>query len=201
MSRLTTVLVTGVALAAAIIPGSDSRPGSGAAPDLEDAQKLIFFGVLERLFVEGAESKDVDRILTVEPGTTRYAHFVYGCPVCMPVIDALRVYRARPLFYGRKGDSDTFGPGWDAAMKERLWSQDLEVRLGAIHDFVQRAIDARLDSQRPTPGEREHTRLVLEELKAKGLELLRASQAAGQAGAMAGASTCAACAGAADGAR
>ena len=77
----------------------------------DEFDRMIFYAVLEGLYEDGVSNEAVDIVLLKDPTSGSYAHFVYGCPICAPTIDAFRMYRARPQFYSRKGITDTYGTG------------------------------------------------------------------------------------------
>lgn len=96
-------------------------------------RKLVFFSVLEGLYEAGLPDEAVDRVLAADPKTGLPLSFLKGCPVCQPVYDAFKTYRARPAMWGLGRD---FGPGASAAVVAALTNEsDLE-RTAAIGDFV-----------------------------------------------------------------
>jgi hypothetical protein len=173
--------------------------GATPAGRVPGYHETIFFAVLENLYVEGVATEDVDLVLAKDPQSGRLEHFVYACPICVPVIDAFLAYRKRPPFYGRKSESDTFGEGWDAAAKAKLKSPHIDDRLEVLNDFVERSLKNKLDSLRLTPEEQKEWQKALAEMREKGMALLKAAQARGEAGAMAQAKGCPSCDGANDG--
>ena len=152
-------------------PGDD--PISAAAR--LDESGMVFFAVLEGLYLDGVPNEAVDRILLCDPESGRYLHFVYGCPICTPALDALRTYRNRAPFYSRKAYLDTLGPGLSPATMEALGSEDIQVRLSAIEGLVKRWISRRLDGMRLTPEERAQWTLDLELGRKIGMSALSSS--------------------------
>ena len=60
--------------------------------------------------------------LATDPTTGAYVNFVPGCPLCLPTIDALQLYRGRPKFHGLKVECDSFGDGLPASERAALRS-------------------------------------------------------------------------------
>ena len=111
MRRLAAFAVVTI-FAISIAAGAVTRPEAAYSPET-DLQPMVFFAVLEGLYVDGVSNEAVDVLLRREDrgnGAEQYMHFIYGCPICLPAQDALRVYRQRvPLSY--KGSPDTLGEG------------------------------------------------------------------------------------------
>ena len=158
----------------------------------KDLQQLIFHSVLEGLYSDGVGNDDVDIILRRDP-EQGYVHFIYGCPICMPAIDALLVYRGRAKFYARKKESDTFGDGLDKFTRERLRSREDKERLDAINGMVTRWVERRMKMMRLEPGERKAWEELVAQGRKKGMEALRSMQKVNQAGAHQKLSNCAIC--------
>jgi hypothetical protein len=155
-------------------------PGKPRIIDPGSCTQLVFFAVLEGLYEDGVSTDDVDRILAVDPRTKQprlEEHFVYACPLCMPVFDAMVLYRSRPRFHGRKDSADTFGPGLESALKKKLDSVQKADQLEAIQTLVNRWVGRRLDSMRLTKDEREQWTAVIEEGRQKGMAFIQAVQA------------------------
>jgi len=168
-----------------------ARGGSdGLSPD--EAHRTVFFAVLEGLYLDGASNEDVDRILA---GGDTPELFVYGCPICMPALDAFRVYRGRARLSTRK-DGDTFGPGLPEELRARLAGEAFSTRWEALRDLLRRYVARRLDTLRLTRAEREAYAAVLEEMRKKGMAVLQSYEAAGRAGALGELDRCALCDGA-----
>ncbi|MEE8105366.1 MAG: hypothetical protein V3T86_07515 [Planctomycetota bacterium] len=182
----TLVLALGLAYAG----GSKRKKYDSWNPSM---QQMMFHAVLEGLYTDGVGNDDVDRIL--EKDDNGYTNFVYGCPICMPALDALRVYRARPKFYSRKGDPDTFGKGLDEATRKRLAGRPAD-RLAAIETLTKRWVNRRLKSMRLTESEQRDWRQRITEGRKRGMQLLNESRRNGQAGAYEQRKGCALCDGA-----
>jgi hypothetical protein len=153
----------------------------------------LFYAVLEGLYDEGVGNDDIDILLREDPATKAPMHFVGGCPLCNPAIDALRLYRGRPRFHGLKSDSDTFGPGLSAPEREALRNADIVVRLRVLHDLVERSLQRKLSSMRLTKDERTAWHQALVEMREKGGALFGQACERGAAGGLGAAKGCAVC--------
>ena len=188
-----TLTIAATALFASLLPLPHPQAQDPEPPGRPGGPATIFYAVLEGLYDEGVSTEDVDILLHQDPATRQYSYFVYGCPLCMPAIDALQLYRGRPKFYGRKEACDTFGTGLPAKEREALRGNDVPARLRVLHDFIERCMKRKLASLRLNKAESEKWQLVLEEMREKGGALLKEEQAHGRAGALAGAKGCAVC--------
>jgi len=157
----------------------------------------IFYAVLEGLYADGVDNGTVDRILAADDGEWR--HFVYGCPTCIYVLEAFRHYRARPDFVSFKHGGNTWGNGLSDAEKQAFASEDLKVRLEALHELVENWLDRRMDLLRLRDQERREWQSQLNERSKKGMALLRSFQEAGRMQAW-GDAECPSCEGAVSGA-
>lgn len=179
------VFALGLILAASPQQAESPVPGA-AAPKVEErwwfnrpSGQLIFFAVLEGLYLDGVPSEVVDLIappagqgwppempMSEAPGKSQFNsdHFVYSCPLCHPAFEAFRLYRERRPFYGQKGRSlDTFGEGQlDGEMLDRLRSSNADKRRQAIQSLIQGWIERRLSAMRLTAEQR---KALLEELE------------------------------------
>ncbi len=138
----------------------------------EELRQPIFFAVLEGLYRDGVSSEIVDKLLEIDPITKYPANFVWSCPICFPVIDALDVYRARPKFRGRKVDADTFGEGLSPTITEAILHGDVLVRQQMIKTLVEGWIRVALDARRLTPEERKRFQGLMAEGRKQGMEYL-----------------------------
>lgn len=120
-------------------------------PELD---RELFFAILEGLYRDGVANDVVESMLR-EDAAGQLVHFVWQCPICMPTLDALRVYRARAGFAGRKVHVDTFGRGLGDELRARLLAGDLETRDEAIQEVTRRWIAEHMDHRRLTPEERD----------------------------------------------
>lgn len=159
--------------AVAVVPAPLDRGARGTSTPL-DLDREIFFAVLEGLYVDGVSSEAVDALLAAEDGQP--LHFVPGCPICMPAVDALRVYRARVPFSSKKELRDTFGPGLSEAETAALASSDRRERLATIGGLVERWIARRLEAGRPTPEERAAWEADLRFRREQGMAMLQGAQ-------------------------
>ena len=161
------LLVLLATLAAVATSGPDRPDGMDAG----EKHNMIFFAVLEGLYRDGASNDAVDAILRkTEKG---YVHFVYGCPICTPTLDALLVYRARAKFTPKKNlYGDTLGPGLTDATAKRLQSEDPKERLDVVHGLIAKWVRARLRLMRLTEQEQRHWQQLLEEGRKRGMSAL-----------------------------
>lgn len=189
----TRFLLAALVLAAGALPAKEDPPGLA----LDAYHRTVFFAVLEGLYQDGVSSEDVDLVLREDPATGLAMHFVPGCPLCNPALDAFRVYRARPAFVSVKADADTFGCGLGERLRAALRSGEMAERLGAVQELIERWLRARLDAMRLTPAERSAYRNAIEDRSKKGMALLLERQGSGTAGAFAAAKGCAVCDGSA----
>jgi len=158
--------------------------------------RALFFAVFEGLYEDGVSSADLDRILLPEKGTTKPMHFIYGCPVCMPVMDALVAYRNRPDLPYKGVTDNTFGRGLDPKMSAALASDDFKTRATAIHSLIERWVERRLELTRATKQEREAWAKAISAMKKTGEEFLAEQINSGQAGPRTASKECAVCNGA-----
>lgn len=122
--------------------------------------QMVFFAVLEGLYSQGVSDEVVESIVGAkcDPEDTEKMQervkrsFVVDCPLCQPTFEAFVVYQSRPRFSDGSGAS-TFGEGFEAAMKERLLSQNLQTRLKALKDFVQASISKKLATTDMSEGD------------------------------------------------
>ncbi len=165
---------------------------------LPSDRSVLFHAVVDGLYHEGVANEDVDAMLQRDATTGGLRFFVTACPLCLPTIDALQLYRGRPSFHGLKMATDTFGDGLPAAEQEALRKGDDKAKLAVMHDFVERCVQRKMASLRLTAEERKEWRLMLTEMAAKGGEMLKYERQAGTAGALSGSTDCAVCDGMAD---
>ncbi|MBI2190780.1 MAG: hypothetical protein HYU36_02195 [Planctomycetes bacterium] len=175
-------------------------PSREAEENFEDAHRFIFYSVLEGCFEDGLSTEDVSQIL-LRREKESYFHFIYACPVCLPTIHALEVYRSRPdHFYGVKGGASTFGSGLTPDLKRQLYSGAPADRLVAINSLVQRWTARRMSLLALSDEQRGQLQKAFEEMRKKGMETLKSFKAGGTASyyapAFATIEECAACNGA-----
>jgi hypothetical protein len=170
-----------------------ATPGQGRPDAIDQAEmhKTVFFAVLEGLYRDGVSNDAVDAILRkTEKG---YVHFVYGCPLCVPTLDALLVYRARAKFSPKKAlYGDTLGAGLPEASVRRLHSEVPKERLDVIHGLIGKWVGSRLRLMRLDKDERQAWTILLEEGRKRGMSLVGADPS------FVGSERCAVCDGAND---
>lgn len=145
--------------------------------------RLIFYAVLEGLYEDGVSTKDARCILGETKGPLSATNFVPGCPVCIPAVEALRVYVGRLPFKSYKTKPDTFGKGLDAATKARLRSPEVRQRFDSVQQLVSRWIERRLTAMRLTSEERDLYRRDFEFGRKIGMSTLAAMRALSTRGA------------------
>ena len=193
--RVTIVALLSLLVGLAIARDRPAKP-SAFSPE----HREIFYAVLEGLYEDGVSDEVVDRILKVTPGTTQPMHFVYGCPICDPALDAFRAYRARGEWH-YKNAGNTFGPGLNRETRAALGSEKFADRFQAVQRLIKRWVGARLDKLRLTKDERVQWNGKIEALAQKGNALLESMRTAGTAGGLGEMKACAICNGAVEGSR
>ena len=154
-------------------PVEEERGGTQGSFYTDVYEQGIFFAVLEGLYVDGVGNDVVDRLTEVDEVTGYPAHFVYACPICMPALNAMKLYRGRPVFTGSKTGANAFGPGLPDELRARLLGDDDLVRHGAIRELVETWVSRRLESMRLTDDERDDWADAIAGRSEKGMELLR----------------------------
>jgi len=160
-----------------------------------EQHRAVFFAVLEGLYEDGVSDEDVDRILRVDPATKAPRHFVPGCPLCNPALDAFRAYRSRGDWHYKSG-GNTFGPGLDESTRRALASEKLGDRFAAVQGLIQRWVSARVRLMRLTNAERKQWNLAIAEMARKGNEILGSMRTFGTAGELGTMKACPICSGA-----
>jgi hypothetical protein len=180
-------------------PPAAASPGGHleAWPD-DVAGRLVFFAVLEGLFLDGVQDAVVAAVLderpeenavdvaTSDPRAAWHARldrtlFVPGCQLCAPVHAAFSTYRARGSF-GLKPPSgpgrtrDAFGGGLPEDVAGRLTHADRAVRVAALQTVVARWVDEALDRRCVPAHERAALALWMRDARERGMEQLRAMQ-------------------------
>jgi hypothetical protein len=177
-----------------VAPGGEHCRAAADArsPDL---RRELFFAVLEGLYEDGVENDVVDALLQPDPETGSPMSFVWGCPICMPSFDALRLYRARPRLTD-KLERDTFGPGLAPVVRERLLSSSFEERQRALEPLVRSWVERRMARLRLDDAERAIWRREIETRAKDGMGQLAMARERGWAGALGRVGECALCRGA-----
>lgn len=191
-------LVCLFAFCLAACAGAPAAPSAAAGDESPAARRLrydreIFGAVLAGLYRDGVANEVVDAVTTIDGATRWPAHFVYACPICMPVFDAFRAYRARPAFFGDKQQRDTFGPGLSAAETAALGGADPKAVQAALQTLVQRWLVERQHELRLSPGERAEWADEMERRRLKGTEYLTVYRQQGLGGNFAWMEACPLC--------
>ena len=163
--------------------------------DFDTYHRDLFFAVLQGLYRDGVQDEAIEGFL-VKNDAGGYALFVKACPICMPALDAFRLYAGRPEFHGLKDPSDTFGEGISPELLAAATGKDMKARFEVLHDLVKRWVADYLDSQRLNPEEREAWRHAMEVGRKKGMSFLENQSVAGVNASF---KACALCDGASDG--
>src|SRR6185369_275861 len=142
MTILKTLIVCVFAIAISSLSASEEGPDRLWTQD--PVGQLVFFSVLEGLYVDGVSNEDVDRILAVDElkQPNLREHFVINacascsCPICHPAAEALLTYRGRPALIQQIGagpqKSDTFGKGLEKELSKQLTSDQKKEGLAGI---------------------------------------------------------------------
>jgi hypothetical protein len=163
--------------------GGDACRQAAAAASVPSAPKpsfdqFLFFATLQGLCEDSIPAAAVDAALEQDE-KERYVNFVYGCPVCHPVLEGFRAYAMRPQFlYSRKGPNGLLGGGADeasSALAARLAGADRADRGAALHGLVERWTKRHMDRLRLTEEERAQWRQSFAEGRKKGMGRLESS--------------------------
>lgn len=178
MLKALTIVFAGVLVV--VVVGAFGGHADVAEPNVRE---LVFFAVLEGLYTDGVQNDAVERIIMrKEKGPNPYIHFVYGCPICAPAVNAFLVYRERRDFYGWKRFHDTFGSGLPEPVRAKLLSEDGKQRLDAIHGLIRRWVDKRLNLMNLDRVQRGRWNDALEKARKEGMMVLESSRRAGRGG-------------------
>ena len=158
------------------LPGEEPSASVPFKGPSQPPEQMIFFAVLEGLYLDGVSTESASSLAALDPESGIPLNFVYNCPLCMPALNAFRVYLERPDFLGNKAGSNTFGEGLDAWTFERVFSGDREARLDALHALVQGWVEIRLGSLGLTHGQRTAWGRQLSDMREKGNALLAVYQ-------------------------
>lgn len=139
-------------------------------------RKLIFFAVLEGLYLDGVSTDVAAVFAKIDDVASLPDHFVYNCPLCMPTLDAIRLYLARPAFFADKQRSDTFGKGLTTQQQRMVLEGDHKDRMTVLESLVGRWIGQRLDSLGLSPQERLDTEMKIGMMRKKGMSALHSFQ-------------------------
>lgn len=140
-------------------------------------RRFIFFAVLEGLFEDGVPNKLVERVLEAD-AKGAYVNFVYGCPICMPAVEAFRAFATRwdTFYYAQKGESYFHGPSVPDDIAKVLDDSDAAKRRAGLQKLIERHVKRRMDLLHLDEGERKAWRAAIEGGRKKGMELLQAQK-------------------------
>lgn len=141
-----------------------------------EVKQWLFFAVLEGLYRDGVSTEVARSIATIDEESGFPVNFVYGCPICIPVLDAVRLYLHRPGFYRDKRDRDTFGPGLDGAARESLLSIDAVERRQLLQQLIDRWVAEHLTRSSFDEADLAALQQLLREMRKKGMAMLRQYQ-------------------------
>jgi len=157
----------------------------------------LFHAVLEGLYHDGVSNAVVDALLVNDAQSGYPVNFVWACPVCMPALNALRVYRARPLFTGEKLPRDTFGKGLAPELERQLTSPDDYERQIALRALIEGWIERRMQMLRLDEHERAEWTAELRRRRDIGTKYLAGYRGSGMSASCAMMKECPSCEGAA----
>ncbi len=140
--------------------------------------QFMFFATIEGAYLDGLSSNDVSRVLmATEKGA--YLHFIYACPLCMPVVNGLRAYHERPPLSGYKkmrsyqANEKTIGNGLSPDERKQLASDDVKDRLKVVNGLVKRWVEHRLAQMNLSPEGKEKWKKRLESARQEGEMMLK----------------------------
>lgn len=142
-----------------------------AATAYDDRFRFLYFATIEGAHVDGLTDAEADRILLRDGDKGAHQHFIYACPICMPVLNGLIAYRARPEFFGYK-DGRTMGKGLPQELRLQLASDDIAVRLKAVNSLLARWVEQRLQMLNLTPEQRTAWDKRFEDGRKEGMAML-----------------------------
>ncbi len=163
-------VVIGVPPAAAelTVAGGETVHAPRLPKNHEEVRQAIFFAVLEGLYNDGVDTETAKLLSAVDKETGAPRYFVYSCPICMPALDAVRLYAGRPGFYGSKSGKDTFGKGLSEVTRAQLAMDDPQVRIATFQALILGWMHEYMENMRLTPDEHEHWARWLSDLREKG---------------------------------
>ena len=142
--------------------------------------RFLFFATFEGLCEDSIPEAAVAAALE-QDAKGHYVNFVYGCPVCLPVIEGFRAYALRSKIQCNRKGPEFFllGGGEDDASKgfaARLVAGDRADRGAVLHGLVERWTQRHMDRLRLTDEERAQWRQSFAEGRKKGMGLLPSSE-------------------------
>ena len=175
-------IVSGIVLGLLVLT---ALPAEEPASSVEDKRfgptyQFVFFSVLEGLYREGATQTDVQRVLMKRSAEHGYEHFIYGCPICTPVLLAFQLYEKRPAFgmykpispTDHKHFNATFGTGFSEPIQRGLHSDQAAVRLETLHHLIAKWTNDRMAAMDLPQAQREALQKQLEEGRKQGMKTL-----------------------------
>ena len=144
---------------------------ASAAATVDERFQFLYLATIEGALVDGLTNEEADRILMRDGGKGAYQHFIYACPICMPVLNGLLAYRARPELFGYK-KPPVMGTGLPEELRKQLASDDLAIRLKAVNALLARWVDRRLEMLSLTPEQRTIWDKRFEDGRQEGMKML-----------------------------
>lgn len=144
---------------------------ASAIATVDERFQFLYLATIEGALVDGLTNEETDRILMREGGKGAYQHFIYACPICMPVLNGLVAYRARPEIFGYK-KAPMMGSGLPENLRKQLASDDLAIRLKAVNALLARWVDRRLQMLSLTPEQRTIWEKRFEDGRQEGMKML-----------------------------
>lgn len=146
-------------------------------PVFSDMHRFLFFATIEGAYEDGLTYEEADSILRQPAQSQFYEHFIYACPICGPVRDALQTYQSRPRLFGMKLPSfqekeQTFGGGIPAGIHALVMSNSFAERLEGINQLVRRWVNRRIERERLSPAERTRLMADFKEGREQGMRTL-----------------------------
>jgi len=170
----------------AFIGGDTPAPSSAHAQEaqandgklFDETYQFIFFATLEGLYRDGVSSADVDSLLATKGKDGGYLNFIYTCPICMPVEDAIVTYKLRPGITHTKTENfqteeRTFGFGLPKEVSDALRSEKAGIRLKAVNELVSKWISYRMDHSSLTDTQKKNLIEELGKRRKEGMNALR----------------------------
>ena len=142
-----------------------------AAATVDERFQFLYLATIEGALVDGLTNEETDRILMRDGGKGAYQHFIYACPICMPVLNGLMAYRARPGIFGYK-KPPVMGTGLPEDLRKQLAGDDLAIRLKAVNALLARWVERRLQMLNLTPKQRTIWDKRFEDGRQEGMKML-----------------------------
>ena len=170
-----------ITLSAGAGPATESaaKPAAPAPPSdqwrSDPACQMVFFAVLEGLYVDGVPDEVVDLIVPpkTDLDTNVKRNFVFRCPLCHAAYEAFVLYQRRQAFNGSNDKRSTFGKNFDPTVIERLKSDKPQLRVYAMGSLVRPWIDRKLKSMNLVESEKSALLKKLIEYAGEGDRMFR----------------------------